>query len=65
MKDTPFATPENGVDADPVTEQFVSADRGQMQTPKTVRGIPEFLYRLFTKIEQVMNTKKPDKIIGD
>jgi hypothetical protein len=49
------------ITTDPVTEQFVSADRGQMQIPKTARGIPRFIYRLFTKIEQVMLSKKPNK----
>ena len=46
---------------DPVTEQFVSANRGQMKIPKTTLSIPRFIYRLFTKIERIMFNKKPSK----
>jgi len=59
MKNTPSFTPENIAHDDPVTEQFVSTERGQMQIPKTVLGIPGFMYRLFTKVERVMLNKKP------
>lgn len=60
MKDTPLPIPENIKNDDSVTEQFVTANREQMWIPKTMRGVPGFLYRLFTKTEQVMLEKKPD-----
>ena len=59
MKATPESNPENIVPADPVMEQFVSVDKEKMRIPRTVRSIPRFMLRLFTKIEQIMFNKKP------
>lgn len=58
MKKMPPATHENIIHVDPVTKQFVTADRIPMQVPKTMRSLPAFIYRLFTRIEQVLLTKK-------
>jgi len=61
MNDKSTDTPVNHGLADPVAEQFVAANREQMQIPKSVFGLPMFMSGLFTKIEQVMRSKKPKK----